>query len=129
MSDAHQDTNTSKHIVFLDQATFPDAVTVRPPAFPHSLETFARTTADQAVERAKDADIIILNKVPMRAETLAQLPKLKMIAVAATAMTGGLIPLTEKRGKITSCAVQLILPSHPQEEDEKLKEVSSNCAC
>jgi len=102
MSDAHQDTNISKHIVFLDQATFPDAVTVRPPAFPHSLETFARTTADQAVERAKDADIIILNKVPMRAETLAQLPKLKMIAVAATGTDNIDLNVCKERGIIVS---------------------------
>ena len=36
------------------------------------------------VERLKDATIAIINKVPMRAETLKQLPKLKLIAVAAT---------------------------------------------
>jgi glycerate dehydrogenase len=36
------------------------------------------------VVRLKDADIAIINKVPMGAETLAQLPKLKLIAVAAT---------------------------------------------
>ena len=36
------------------------------------------------VDRLKDATIAIINKVPMRADTLKQLPKLKLIAVAAT---------------------------------------------
>ncbi len=36
------------------------------------------------VARLKDATIAIINKVPMRADTLKQLPKLKLIAVAAT---------------------------------------------
>jgi glycerate dehydrogenase len=102
MSVVQQDTNTSKHIVFLDQATFPDAVRVRPPAFPHSLETFARTTADQIVERARDAEIIILNKVAMRAETLAQLPKLKMIAVAATGTDNIDLNVCKERGIFVS---------------------------
>jgi glycerate dehydrogenase len=35
-------------------------------------------------ERLRDATIAIINKVPMPAETLAQLPKLRLIAVAAT---------------------------------------------
>lgn len=102
MSDAQQDTNTSKHIVFLDQATFPDTVTVRPPAFPHTLETFARTTVDEVVARAKDADIIILNKVAMRADTLAQLPKLKMIAVAATGTDNVDLGACKERGIVVS---------------------------
>lgn len=90
------------HIVFLDQATFPDAVTVRPPNFTHTFESFGRTSADQVVDRAKDAEIIILNKVPMRAETLAQLPKLKMIAVAATGTDNIDLSVCKERGIIVS---------------------------
>lgn len=90
------------HIVFLDQATFPDAVSVRPPNFAHTFETYARTSADEVVERAKDAEIIILNKVPMRAETLAQLPKLKMIAVAATGTDNIDLSVCKERGIIVS---------------------------
>lgn len=48
------------------------------------LTVYPRTTIDQIVERAKDADIILTNKCPLSAETLAQLPKLKFIAVLAT---------------------------------------------
>jgi lactate dehydrogenase-like 2-hydroxyacid dehydrogenase len=40
--------------------------------------------AQLVAERLRDATIAIINKVPMPAETLAQLPKLRLIAVAAT---------------------------------------------
>lgn len=45
---------------------------------------YPRTTDEEKVERAKDADIILLNKVLMDAETLKQLPNLKYIGIQAT---------------------------------------------
>jgi glycerate dehydrogenase len=70
-------------IVFLDRESL-DAK-VRAPSFPHDYVEYDSTwTPDEIVERLKDADIALINKVPMRAETLKQLPKLKLIAVAAT---------------------------------------------
>ncbi|MES2983255.1 MAG: D-2-hydroxyacid dehydrogenase [Verrucomicrobiota bacterium] len=48
------------------------------------LTVYPRTPIDQIVERAKDADIILTNKCPLSADTLAQLPKLKFISVLAT---------------------------------------------
>jgi glycerate dehydrogenase len=78
------DSNAHRHIVFLDRETLPDQVTVRPPDFPHTMDAYQRTKPDEVVERARDAEIIITNKVPLRADTLSQLPKLKMIAVSAT---------------------------------------------
>ena len=38
---------------------------------------YPRTSDEEKVERAKDADIVLQNKVQMDAETLAQLPNLK----------------------------------------------------
>lgn len=49
-----------------------------------ALTVHDRTPPDLIVERAKDADIILTNKCPLRAETLAQLPNLKFISVLAT---------------------------------------------
>jgi glycerate dehydrogenase len=72
----------SHKIVFLDRETL-DA-NVRIPNFPHEYTEYAQTSVDQIVERAKDADIVITNKVPLREPVLKQLPKLKLIAVAAT---------------------------------------------
>lgn len=48
------------------------------------LTVYPRTAANEIVDRAKDADVIILNKVPITRETLAQLPRLKFIATLAT---------------------------------------------
>jgi glycerate dehydrogenase len=70
-------------IVFLDRESV-DA-NVRKPSFPHTYKEYESTwTPDEIVERLKDATIAIINKVPMRADVLKQLPKLKLIAVAAT---------------------------------------------
>ena len=51
--------------------------------FPHSYQEYA-ARPQLAAERLRDATIAIINKVPMPAETLARLPKLRLIAVAAT---------------------------------------------
>lgn len=77
------DTKT-RRIVFLDRETLPDAVTVRRPDFPHDWQEYPRSRPEDVAERAKGAEIVITNKVPLRADTLAQLPDLKLIAVAAT---------------------------------------------
>lgn len=69
-------------IVFLDRATL-DA-RMRTPSFPHSYREYAATRGPEVVERLKDATIAIINKVTMDSETLKQLPKLQLIAVAAT---------------------------------------------
>ena len=47
---------------------------------------YATTSPDQVVERAKDAEIIISNKVVLDAEKIAALPNLRLICVAATGM-------------------------------------------
>ncbi|HXG79747.1 MAG TPA: D-2-hydroxyacid dehydrogenase [Methyloceanibacter sp.] len=70
-------------IVFLDRESV--GANVRKPNFPHDYKEYQSTwTPDEIVERLKDATIAIINKVPMRADVLKRLPKLKLIAVAAT---------------------------------------------
>lgn len=69
-------------IVFLDRSTL--EANLRTPNFPHSYKEYPVTAPDEIVERLKGATIAIINKVPMREATLAQLPDLKLIAVAAT---------------------------------------------
>lgn len=71
-----------EHIVFLDRSTL--AASARRPIFTHQWEEYATTAPDDLVARLKGATIAITNKVPLRAETLAQLPQLKLIAEAAT---------------------------------------------
>ncbi|WGD29654.1 D-2-hydroxyacid dehydrogenase [Ancylobacter sp. WKF20] len=69
-------------IAFLDRGSL-DA-SLRAFSFPHAYQEYEFTAADQIVERLRDADIAIVNKVPLRSNTLRQLPRLKLIAVAAT---------------------------------------------
>ena len=52
----------------------------------------------EIVARLRGADIAIINKVPMRADTLRQLPQLKMIAVAATGYDVVDIPYCNEHG-------------------------------
>ena len=48
------------------------------------LTVYDRTPPEHIVERARSADIVLTNKTPLRADTLAQLPQLKFVAVLAT---------------------------------------------
>ncbi|HVS26220.1 MAG TPA: D-2-hydroxyacid dehydrogenase [Burkholderiales bacterium] len=69
-------------IVFLDRSTL--RAEVRRPAFEHAWREHQKTTANEILSRLEGATIAITNKVPLRPEILSKLPKLKMIAVAAT---------------------------------------------
>jgi glycerate dehydrogenase len=71
-----------QHVVFLDRSTL--QATVRRPAFEHTWQEYPVSTVSELPQKLRDATVVITNKVPLRAETLQQLPRLKMIAVAAT---------------------------------------------
>ncbi|ODC05493.1 glycerate dehydrogenase [Terasakiispira papahanaumokuakeensis] len=71
-------------IVFLDRDTIGPSVYLNQPPFDHEWICYEATREDQVVERLQGADIVITNKVPLRRETLVQLPSLKLITVAAT---------------------------------------------
>ncbi|MGN0233804.1 MAG: D-2-hydroxyacid dehydrogenase [Bacteroidaceae bacterium] len=49
-----------------------------------SLTIYPRTEPQQIITRCQDAEIVLTNKVPFTADTLAHLPKLKFIGVTAT---------------------------------------------
>lgn len=49
-----------------------------------TLSIYPRTAPAAIIERAKDADIIVTNKAPLTAATIAALPRLRLIAVTAT---------------------------------------------
>ncbi len=76
------DCNTKEIIVFLERDTF--NVSFRKPAFDHEWVEFGETTPGEVVQRLGQATIAICNKVSLRGEALAQLPNLRLIAVAAT---------------------------------------------
>jgi glycerate dehydrogenase len=72
----------TERIVFLERNTF--NVPFRRPDFDHEWVEYGETPVAELVQRLQEATIAICNKVPMRGSTLAQLPSLKLIAVAAT---------------------------------------------
>ena len=72
----------TQRVVFLDRASL--KAKVRKPSSAAEYVEYEKTAVDEIVPRLAGAAVAIVNKVPMRAETLRQLPGLKMIAVAAT---------------------------------------------
>jgi glycerate dehydrogenase len=86
-----------KHrVVFLDRGSL--KATVRKPACAAEYVEYDKTSAGEIVSRLIGATVAITNKVPMRAETLAQLPQLKMIAVAATGYDIVDVPYCRQQG-------------------------------
>lgn len=71
-------------IVFLDRATLAPQIRLTRPSFEHEFIEYDHTQADQVAARLEGATIAITNKVPLTADTLARLPSLKLVAVAAT---------------------------------------------
>jgi glycerate dehydrogenase len=69
-------------VVFLDRASL--KAKVRKPSCASEYIEYEKTSAAEIVPRLQGAAIAIINKVPLRADTLKQLPQLKLIAVAAT---------------------------------------------
>jgi glycerate dehydrogenase len=70
------------HIVFLDRASL--LANMRAPSCAHTWQDFEQTTPEQVIPRIRDASVVVTNKVKLSAEVLAQVPGVKMIAVAAT---------------------------------------------
>jgi len=69
-------------VVFLDRASL--KAKVRKPSCASEYIEYEKTAAAEVVPRLQGASVAIINKVPMRADALKQLPQLKLIAVAAT---------------------------------------------
>ncbi len=71
-----------ERIVFLDRDTL--KAEIRPPAFAHEWREYGATRAEEVVGRLGGASIAIVNKVSINEAQLAELPALRLIAVAAT---------------------------------------------
>jgi glycerate dehydrogenase len=87
-------------IVFLDASSI--IAEIRRPDFAHRWEEYPATSAEQSLARLKDATIAITNKVQLQRGVLEQLPKLKMIAVAATGTDNVDIECCRERGIVVS---------------------------
>lgn len=71
-------------IVFLDRDTIGPSVELSRPRFAHEWIEYGTTALDDVAERLAGATVAITNKVPIREQHLDVLPRLRMIAVAAT---------------------------------------------
>lgn len=67
-----------------------------------TLDVYERTTPEQTVERAKDAEIVLTNKVVINKEVIAQLPLLKYVGVLATGYNVVDIEAANERGIIVT---------------------------
>lgn len=85
-----------ERIVFLERNTF--RVEFRRPGFEHEWIDYGETASAQVVERLGDATIAICNKLPLREPQLSRLPKLKLIAVAATGVDNIDLDYCKQRG-------------------------------
>ena len=85
-----------QRVVFLDRASL--KAKVRKPACASEYVEYEKTVAEEIVPRLAGATVAIINKVPLRAQTLAQLPQLKMIAVAATGYDVVDVPYCKEHG-------------------------------
>jgi glycerate dehydrogenase len=83
-------------VVFLDRASL--KAKVRKPVWAAEYVEYEKTAIGEIVPRLAGATVAIVNKVPMRADTLAQLPQLKMIAVAATGYDVVDVPYCKEHG-------------------------------
>jgi glycerate dehydrogenase len=99
-------------IVFLDRDSL--VANVRAPAFAHAWQDHGATAPEQVVERLRGATIAITNKVPLRADAIAQLPALKMVAVAATGTDNVDLAACAARGIVVSNIRDYSLVSVPE---------------
>jgi glycerate dehydrogenase len=92
----------SQSIVFLERDTIAPEVVIRRPSFPHDWAEYDRTRPEQIPERLKNATIALVNKVRFQRESIEKLPKLKLIAVAATGTDNVDLKACAERGIIVS---------------------------
>lgn len=86
-----------KNIVYLDEFPMKGAILddIRSLG---NYTGYARTPVNEVVKRAKEAEIIIVNKVIISDEIMAQLPNLRLICVAATGMNNIDLEAAKRRG-------------------------------
>jgi len=99
-------------IVFLDRDSL--IANVRPPSFPHRWRDYPATGPDEVVEHLRGATIAVTNKVPLRLEAIAQLPDLKMVAVAATGTDNVDLAACRERGIVVANIRNYSLVSVPE---------------
>lgn len=97
--------DTPLTIVFLDRATFPDDARLPALAQAHRYVLHERTRPHEVASRIADADVVIVNKVRITADNIAQAHKLKLVALSATGTDNVDVAACQARG-IAVCNVR-----------------------
>ncbi|MCQ2182400.1 MAG: D-2-hydroxyacid dehydrogenase [Bacteroidales bacterium] len=84
-------------IVFLDSETLGDT-SLEPVSKLGTLVSYPRTGAEETLERVKDAEVVISNKVLITEEVIRSAKNLKLICVAATGTNNIDMKAAEERG-------------------------------
>ncbi|WP_369308868.1 D-2-hydroxyacid dehydrogenase [Providencia rettgeri] len=71
-------------IVFLDHDTFPEGIKIKKINKDYELVLYGKTLSHEVIERIKDANVIITNKVKITRKIIESASNLKFISVAAT---------------------------------------------
>jgi glycerate dehydrogenase len=85
-------------LVFLDAKSIGDDMDMSPFDAFGEVVKYDYSTPAEAGERTKDADILIVNKVPVNAQTIGQASHLKLVCVAATGTNNLDKPYLDERG-------------------------------
>lgn len=91
-------THVPMQLVFLDTKTIGDIPNLNLLEKYGQVMYYETTSPEQTLERTKDADIIISNKVVLDQSVIEQSPNLKLICVAATGTNNVDKAAAEKRG-------------------------------
>src|SRR4051812_23067912 len=89
-------------IVFLDRETIPPETGLRRPGFRHRWTEHQRTAPSEIAERCRDATVVIVNKVKLPADAIAEMPRLRLVAVAATGTDPVDLKACAERGIVVS---------------------------
>ncbi len=93
-------------IVFLDRGTFSASVRFGAPGVAgRSWQDYAHTSADRVFERARTAEVVVTNKVPLPRAVIERLPQLRLIVCAATGVDNVDIEAARRQG-VAVCNVR-----------------------
>jgi len=74
----------NRKVVFLDTDTLPPSIRLPPFSFPVEFTGYPKSAPQDVLDRIRDANIVITNKVPIARHDIERAVNLKLIAVAAT---------------------------------------------
>ena len=92
------------NIVWLDYGTMGPEIDFSPIQNAGNLTSYEATAQEQVAERVREAEVIIVNKIKLNSQTLAEAAHVKLICVTATGFDNIDIPYCTERG-IAVCNV------------------------